>query len=285
MTTSAAQIRILLLLFRVALFTNMPRSTGTDDNKLEHTAADEDETSLFNGPLTEISTTYGNTTYVSYEIPYSNKNISCISIASPESKLSLIFTQGAGGSIESPAVTNFAEGFSELKKIVCFEGRSNLQSRTAMFKTVIEQHHCDVIGGRSLGSRAAITTSKEMGGVKALILVSYPLKGAKGDIRDQLLLDIDDSIDVLFVIGDKDSMCDLNELKQLMNRMVAKTWIIVVSNADHGMVMRPSKATAAVGKMVGKIVARWIDERDNALRNCEVRWDETLNDVVVGPWN
>lgn len=84
-----------------------------------------------------------------------------------------------------------------------------------------------------MGARTAITTAKEIDNVKALILVSYPLRGDNGDLRDQLLLDIDEGIDVLFVIGDRDHMCDLNELATLRQQMKVKSWIIVVNNANH----------------------------------------------------
>lgn len=226
-----------------------------------------------------------NITPTSFEIPHLNKNIFCTSFGSPTAQLSLIFTQGAGGNLSSPAVANFAEGFSEFKKIICFQGSANLQWRTKMFKTVIEHHHCNVLGGRSMGARVAITTAKETDNVKALVLVSYPLRTKKGDVRDQLLLDIDEGIDVLFVIGDIDTMCPINELRTLTKLMKVKTWIVVVTNATHGMEMKPSKATRAIGKVVGKVVARWIEERNETLTNCKVHWDEEKSDVIVGPWN
>lgn len=219
-----------------------------------------------------------------YEIPFPKKNIPCISTGPPASQVSLIFTQGASGTIESPSVANFAAGFSELENITCFEGRANLQLRTSMFKTVIEHHHCNAIGGRSMGSRVAIATAKEVDNLKALILVSFPLKSTKGDNREHLLFEINAGIDVLFVIGDRDSLCDLNKLKLLLKQMKTKTWLLVVRNANHRMDIRPQYATKAVGRMVGKVVAKWIEEHDDTLRICEVHWDEDQNEVIVGPW-
>lgn len=220
-----------------------------------------------------------------FEIPYIKKNIFCVSFGSPTTQLSMIFTHGAGGDLSSPAVVNFAKGFSELQRILCFQGNMNLKSRTKMFKAVIEhQHWNDVLGGRSLGARAAVMTAKETDNVKALILVSYPLRNEKGDVRDQILLDIKGGIHVLFVIGDRDSMCDLGELMKLTKRMKAKTWIIVVNNANHGMEMRPQKATEAIGITTGKIVAGWIAQRKESLTNCKIHWDDEQNKVIVDPW-
>lgn len=233
---------------------------------------------------TEVVTNGQNSTPSSFEIPYSNKNIFCNSFGTASAPLSLIFTQGAGGNLSTPAVANFAEGFSQSKKIICFQGRGNIQSRTKMFKAVIEHHQCNTLGGRSMGARASIITAKDTDNVKALILVSYPLRGEKGDIRSQLLLDIDEDIDVLFVIGDKDHMCDLNELTTVRKQMKVKTWIIVVNNANHGMELRPSKATKSVGNMIGTVVSRWIEDRNESLTNCKIHWDEERNDVVVDSW-
>lgn len=233
----------------------------------------------------KYDTAQQNNTAISFEIPYLKKPISCLSFGSPTAQLSLIFTQGAFGQLSSPGVVNFAEGFSESKRNICFHGRGNLTSRTNMFKTVVEHHQCSVLGGRSMGARTAIATAKEVDDVKALILVSYPLRGDKGDLRDQLLLDIDEGIDVLFVIGDRDPMCDLKELATVRKQMKAKTWIVVVNDANHGMEMRPSKATSAMGKMMGRVAARWIDERNEKLTNCNLHWDNDQDGVVVGPWN
>lgn len=232
-----------------------------------------------------LETSLDTTSSTTFEIPYSNQNIFCTSFGPSAAQLSLIFTHGAGGNLSSPAVVNFAEGFAELKKIVCFQGNMNLQSRTKMFKTVYEHQRCNVLGGRSLGARAAVMSAKETDNVKALILVSYPLRNRKGDVRNQLLLDIDEGIDVLLVVGDRDTMCPIDELRTLVKLMKAKTWLVVVNDANHCMEMRPTKATRAIGKTVGKVVARWIEERDDTLTNGRIHWDEEKSDVVVGAWN
>lgn len=221
-----------------------------------------------------------------FEVPYLNKNIFCTLYGSPTAQLSMIFTHGAGGDLSSPAVANFAKGFSELKKIICFQGNMNLTSRTKMYKAVIVyQNGCNALGGRSLGARAAIMTAKETENVKALILVSYPLRNQKGDLRNQILLEIDENIDVLFVIGDKDSMCDIDELKMLTKKMKAKTWILVVKNANHGMDIRPQKATDVVGRMVGRIAAGWLEERNENLTNCQIQWNDEQGEVDVSSWS
>lgn len=219
-----------------------------------------------------------------FRIPYFNSSIKCLSIGSP-TNVTLIFTQGSTGGISSPYVLNFVDGFSELENIIVFQGRKTLQQRANMFKTVIDRYHCNVIGGRSLGSRVAIATANKVDDVKALILVSFPLKSTKGENRDQLLFDINDGTDVLFVIGTSDPLCDLDKLKFLMEQMKTRTWLVVVRNADHRLAIEPSVATRPVGVMVGKVVARWIEERDDILTNCEIHWDNEKSEAVAGPWS
>lgn len=253
----------------------------TQDEKITPAQLDISSSSAVINETTDIETTS-----INFEIPYLNKNIVCISFGSPTTQLSMIFTHGAGGDLSTPAVVNFAKGFSEFKKILCFQGNMNLTSRTKIFKAVVEhQNWCTVLGGRSLGARAAIITANQIENVKALILVSYPLRSQKGDVRNQILLDIDESIDVLFVIGDKHSMCDISELRILTKKMKAKTWIVVVNNANHGMEMRPQKATEAVGRMVGRVAAEWLEERNKKLTNCQIQWNDEQSDVVVSPWS
>ncbi|KAJ6645545.1 hypothetical protein Bhyg_00751, partial [Pseudolycoriella hygida] len=192
-------------------------------------------------------------------IPYLNETITCKSIGSPTAELSLIFAHGTTLGISSPAIMNFAEGSRSFRKL------------TQRFEAVCRHERSDVIGGRSMGSRSAIVTAKKFANVKALIL--------------HLLFEIDKGVDVLLAIGDKDDNCDLNELEVLRKQMKVKTWLVVVSNANHRMDINSPEATEAIGKMVGRIAARWIDERDENLTNSRIKWDEEKKDVIVDPWN
>lgn len=286
-------IKLKNFLFLLLVITNMSRNLARKTRK--RSAAEEiqkDNTPVCKATANVDISNFvdqsigGITTSTHFEIPYTNKNIFCLSFGSPTVQLSMIFTHGAGGDLSSPAVVNFAKGFSECKRIVCFQGNMNLVSRTKMYKTVIEhQNWGDVLGGRSLGARAAILTAKETDNVKALILVSYPLRNQKGDVRNQILLDIAEGIDVLFVIGERDSMCDLGELRNVTKEMKARTWIVAINNANHGMEMSPQKATEPVGRMAGRVVAGWLEKRNEKLTNCKIQWDDNRNEVVVGPWS
>ena len=188
-------------------------------------------------------------------------------LASP----SLIFTHGAGGTLASQAIATFSLGFGALLPILCFQGTMNLKSRVKMFNAVIEHQHCSsCLGGRSMGARAAVMAASDP--ASRLILVSYPLHTNK-EVRDQILVDLAPDIQVIFVSGDRDSMCDLQRLEAVRGKMKCKTWRIVVEGADHGMNMRPKAATEAVVRKSGEIVAAWIKTNDEYRREGKIFWN------------
>ncbi|KAI4277661.1 MAG: hypothetical protein L6R38_005403 [Xanthoria sp. 2 TBL-2021] len=213
----------------------------------------------------------------SFSIPFDPKPIPCILSNRPSSPHNtpnaplqpfLIFTHGAGGTLASPAIANFSTGFSHQLPILCFQGNSNLGSRTKMFSTVISDQKAPTsLGGRSMGARAAVLAATEE--TKHLVLISYPLH--TGDqVRDQILLNISPSVKVIFVSGDRDSMCHLTRLEDVRSRMKCQTWRIIVEGADHGMDMKPKKLTEAVGIKTGEVVAGWIQAKDDSRREGRV---------------
>ena len=216
------------------------------------------------------------------EIPYSPKPIQC-TLSSPEGTKkekesrntaptpALIFTHGAGGTLLSDAVANFNSGFAVHAPILCFQGNMNLKSRVKMFGSVIEdQSFSTSLGGRSMGARAAAMAVTDA--TERLVLVSYPLHTGK-ETRDEILLQLAPSIKVVFVIGSRDSMCDLGKLEDVRRRMTCKTWRVVVEEADHGMTVKPNTGTEAVGKMTGEVVAKWIDKCDEKTKEGRITWN------------
>ncbi|KAF2868328.1 hypothetical protein BDV95DRAFT_579612 [Massariosphaeria phaeospora] len=204
----------------------------------------------------------------------------------------LIFTHGAGGTLSAPAVTNFCTGYATTAPILAFQGSMNLAARVKGFHACIErlesqrqeydeqerEHEATlVLGGRSMGARAAVMTASEMlasstgteepevGDVRSsvkkikLILVSYPLLGPKNDIRDQILLDLPSTVDVLFVTGSRDAMCPLELLATVRSKMAASSTLVTVKGADHGMHVRPVALEKELGERAGGLAAKWTD--------------------------
>ncbi|KAF1850914.1 uncharacterized protein K460DRAFT_328285 [Cucurbitaria berberidis CBS 394.84] len=201
--------------------------------------------------------------------------IQCHNYASPNSNdpspQTLIFTHGAGGTLYAPAVVNFCAGFSTAVPILAFQGSMNLASRVKGFHACLEHLERSqgelVLGGRSMGARAAVMAAteylkKEKAGSGStsvqLILVSYPLKGPKDDIRDEILLSLTANVEVLFVIGDRDAMCPLDLLESVRGRMKVESKLIIVKGADHGMHVKPAKREKEFGEETGRLAAEWV---------------------------
>lgn len=216
------------------------------------------------------------------EIDYAKKSIRCIltfddgrSTEAPAPDL--IFTHGAGGTLESDAIANFAEGFaSSGSAILCFQGNMNLQSRVKMFKSVIdrpeEEKFITCVGGRSMGARAAIMAAPTEK-TSHYVLASYPLH-TSNQVRDELLLNLPESAQVIFVSGDRDSMCQISRLDAVREKMQCHTWRVVVEGADHGMTVKPKAGTKPVGLKAGEVVAGWLrGESLNGNYESKICWD------------
>ncbi|KAH7074645.1 Alpha/Beta hydrolase protein [Paraphoma chrysanthemicola] len=193
---------------------------------------------------------------------------------SQTSAITLIITHGAGGTLSAPAVVNFCTGFAAYLPVLAFQGSMNLGSRVKGFHACV-QHLSDkgqnkhdsgrlVLGGRSMGARAAVLAASEVLESSAedtrvdIILVSYPLQGPK-DVRDQILLDLPASVNVLFVIGERDNMCPLDLLDGVRGKMKAKSQLVIVRGADHGMHTKPAGVERERGEESGRIAAEWVN--------------------------
>ncbi|KAJ8114055.1 hypothetical protein OPT61_g3973 [Boeremia exigua] len=185
----------------------------------------------------------------------------------------LVFTHGAGGTLSAPAVVHFCTGFSSTSAtpLLAFQGSMNLGARVKGFHAchahvtrTTEAHSKQVLvfGGRSMGARAAVVAATQIASEKTdvearLILVSYPLQGPK-DVRDQILLDLPERSEVLFVVGDRDTMCPIELLEQVRRKMKAASRLVIVRGADHGMNVKPASKTREVGEETGRVAARWL---------------------------
>lgn len=167
----------------------------------------------------------------------------------------------------------------------------NLKARLKLFETLVDADAtkgADVLGGRSMGARAAVMAA-DGSGIRSLVLVSYPLISPKGDVRDEILLKLDKEVDVLFISGEGDGMCDFKKLEQIRKDMKATTWLVTVRAADHGMGVKGAGkvGTEAVGIQTGKIAAEWASEtgrRDSEGRQCEIWWDKEAGTARQSGW-
>ncbi|KAH6866339.1 hypothetical protein BKA58DRAFT_318314 [Alternaria rosae] len=199
----------------------------------------------------------------------------------------LFFTHGAGGTLSADAVVNFCSGFSSSCPVLAFQGSMNLKARTKGFHACIDELNSSqetalegakeeragektlLLGGRSMGARAAvIAASEHLASLDdsqrerlsiQLILVSYPLLGPKDELRDQVLLDLPKRVRILFISGDEDGMCPIDLLNETREKLKAKSQLVVVTNANHGMHVVPASRTRGVGEETGRVAARWVE--------------------------
>jgi predicted alpha/beta-hydrolase family hydrolase len=187
----------------------------------------------------------------------------------PKNSATFILTNGAGGILSAPAVVNFCNGFYSTSptRLLAFQGSSNLGARVKAFQAYHEYPRSEakgiVFGGQSMGARAAVMAATELLTERhykrtvRVMLVSYPLQGPK-EVRDQILLDLPGGVAVLFIVGDKDAMCPLALLEEVRGKMKAKSRLVVVKGADHGMNVRPASRTKELGEETGRVAARWL---------------------------
>ena len=90
-----------------------------------------------------------------------------------------------------------------------------------------------VIGGKSLGGRMASHVAAQGEDVAGLIFLGYPLHSARK--TDQLRVAHLDRIRVpmLFFAGTRDSLCNLELLRQTLKRLPAATTLHVIEGGDH----------------------------------------------------
>jgi predicted alpha/beta-hydrolase family hydrolase len=107
-----------------------------------------------------------------------------------------------------------------------------------------------VLAGKSMGSRVGCHVALEEP-VDALVCLGYPLVGATGAVRDEVLLAL--RTPVLFVQGTRDRLCPLDRLETVRARMAAPTALHVVEGGDHGL--EPSAAALRAGGVTREDVA------------------------------
>ena len=102
-----------------------------------------------------------------------------------------------------------------------------------------------VAAGKSMGGRIASQLAAD--GIldpAGLLFLGYPLHpaGRRDKLRDAHLYDLD--VPLLFVAGTRDSLCDLELLQGVLNRLGAAWEVEVVEGGDHSFKMRKSDGVA-----------------------------------------
>jgi predicted alpha/beta-hydrolase family hydrolase len=112
-----------------------------------------------------------------------------------------------------------------------------------------------VLAGKSMGGRIGCHLTLEAE-VRALVCLGYPLVGANGSVRDEVLLAL--RTPVLFVQGTRDRLCPLPRLEEVRRRMTAPNELLVVEGGDHSLVAA-RRALAAASETQQAVDGRILD--------------------------
>lgn len=89
-----------------------------------------------------------------------------------------------------------------------------------------------ILAGKSMGSRVGCHVALEEP-VDALICLGYPLRGARGALRSEVLLAL--RTPILFVQGTRDPLCPLDALEDVRRRMQAPSALHRVEGGNHSL--------------------------------------------------
>ncbi len=114
-----------------------------------------------------------------------------------------------------------------------------------------------VLAGKSMGGRVGCHVATEIPEqVRALICFGYPLvgMGKTRKRRDQVLRDL--SVPILFIQGDRDTLCPVPELEEVRREMSAASELYLIDGGNHSL---------AVGKRALKARGQTQDDVDDAM--------------------
>ena len=191
----------------------------------------------------------------SVSIPVGARGITSGILAFPEQqqkRTAVIVAHGAGNDMNTPLITFFcrrlaASGFPALRFNFLYTERGQktpdrqeilIETWGSAYQLVREElgDEIDVwiAAGKSMGGRVASQmVADNLLPVDGLIFLGYPLHpaGNKEKLRDAHLYQI--KIPMLFFAGTKDTLCDMEKLKGVLNRLRAPRDIYTIEGGDH----------------------------------------------------
>lgn len=170
----------------------------------------------------------------------------------------LLLAPGAGAPSSSPWMERWAARLGALGPVVRFDypyARAGRKSPDRL-PVLVGAHRAALAEARARHPGPAVLAGKSMGGrigchaaleeeVDALVCLGYPLRGQRGEVRDEVLVGL--RAPVLFVAGTRDPLCPLDLLERVRGRMTAPTALHVVDGGNHSLEVGP-RALAARGE-------------------------------------
>ena len=178
----------------------------------------------------------------------------------------VLFAPGAGAPSTSAWMARWAGRLAAVGEVVRFDypyakaGRKSPDRQPVL----VGAHRVALAEARALHPGPAVLVGKSMGGrigchvaleeeVAGLVCLGYPLRGQRGEVRDEVLVAL--RTPVLFVEGTRDPLCPLDLLERVRGRMSAPTSLHVVEGGNHSLEVGV-RALAAAGETQDGVDAR-----------------------------
>jgi hypothetical protein len=158
----------------------------------------------------------------------------------------LLLAPGAGAPSTSPWMERWAQGLAALGEVVRFDYPYVKAGRKSpdRLPVLVGAHRAALADARGRHPGPAVLVGKSMGGrvgchvaleeeVKAVVCLGYPLRGQRGEVRDEVLVAL--RTPALFVQGTRDPLCPLDLLERVRGRMSAPTALHVVEGGSHSL--------------------------------------------------
>ncbi len=191
----------------------------------------------------------------------------------------VIFAHGAANDMNNPLIKFMSQGLTHSGYLTLRfnflykeKGKKAPDSQSKLVQTWQRAYHF-LNSHPEFGTEALIACGKSMGGrvasqmvadgllpVKKLVFLGYPLHapGKKDQLRDAHLYQI--PIPMLFFAGTRDTLCDLNILENVLDRLQAPWDLEVIEGGDHSFKLpksHPVSQQDVYQQMLDKAIA-WL---------------------------
>lgn len=163
-------------------------------------------------------------------------------------------------------MARWAGRLAEVGEVVRFDYPYQLAGRRSpdRLPVLVAAHRAALAEARARHRGPAVLVGKSMGGrvgchlaleepVAGVVCLGYPLRGQRGDLRDEVLLAL--RAPILFAQGSRDALCPLELLERVRGRMTAPSTLHVVEGGNHSLEVGV-RALAARGETQEDVDAR-----------------------------
>jgi uncharacterized protein len=167
-------------------------------------------------------------------------------MAPPTERPLLLFAPGAGAPSTSAWMARWGARLATLGEVVRFDYPYVKAGRRSpdRLPVLLGAHRAALADARARHPGRAVLVGKSMGGrvgchvaleeqVEAVVCLGYPLRGQRGEVRDEVLASL--RTPILFVQGSRDPLCPLDLLEAVRGRMEAPTVLHVVEGGNHSL--------------------------------------------------